>query len=196
MLCWAPWLFVCTDPLAVAALAVEFSAAGWAVRSGSTGAQVTPVIGCSDHVGPGPAPVAVVVDPVDAERCAEVIDLLVRSSSVVAHVPDRAVAIDLYDQGSRLARAEWYDEHQRPVCDSLDGTQVGLLLALVRGDTVEQASQRCHLSQRTAARRLADARRVLGARTNGEAALALEHRIARRRPGTPDESVPGQPQPG
>jgi DNA-binding CsgD family transcriptional regulator len=59
-------------------------------------------------------------------------------------------------------------------CDverALDDEQRRLLELLGRGLSVVEAARRLHLSRRTAERRLAEARSILGAATNAEAVL-------------------------
>lgn len=62
----------------------------------------------------------------------------------------------------------------RDVEGALDVEQRRLLGLLGRGLAVAEAAQRLHLSPRTAERRLAEARAVLGATTNAEAVLRAE----------------------
>jgi DNA-binding CsgD family transcriptional regulator len=61
-------------------------------------------------------------------------------------------------------------------CDverALDDEQRRLLELLGRGLSVVEAARRLHLSRRTAERRLAEARSILGAATNAEAVLRV-----------------------
>ena len=110
------------------------------------------------------------------------LDRLLDGALVVATCEDRLVALRLFDEGRRLVAAEWYDEPHPPPTQGLDETQMMLLLALSRGCTVAEAADAGHLSERTAARRLAAARAMLGCRSNVEAALAVRQRIERLRP--------------
>jgi DNA-binding NarL/FixJ family response regulator len=123
------------------------------------------------------APVLCVAQLDGGAGIAEVIDLLLRGVSVVVLVADPTLAIDVFDQCRRIATAEWFDQAQRPVTDQLSDEQVALLLAIRSGDDVEQAARRHHLSERTAARRLNDARRSLGARSTAEAVSLVGRRI-------------------
>lgn len=62
-------------------------------------------------------------------------------------------------------------------CDverALDDEQRRLLELLGHGLSVDETARRLHLSRRTAERRLADARSILGAATNAEAVLRAQ----------------------
>jgi DNA-binding CsgD family transcriptional regulator len=61
--------------------------------------------------------------------------------------------------------------HSRPPEWSLDEDQRQLLQLLCEGLSLAEAAERLHLSQRTAERRLAEARAALGAATTAEAVL-------------------------
>lgn len=111
------------------------------------------------------------------EDVTAVVELLLRSVWVVAEVTDPQVASDLYDQGRRLGTAEWFDRVNRPVSDGLSQDQLRLLLQIRRGADIERAARVVHLSPRTAARRLNDARHVLRARSNAEAVARVGRRI-------------------
>jgi DNA-binding NarL/FixJ family response regulator len=63
---------------------------------------------------------------------------------------------------------------------ALDDEQRRLLQLLCHGLSVAEAARRVHLSRRTAERRLANARGVLGAATNAEAVLRAQgHELSR-----------------
>ncbi len=112
-----------------------------------------------------------------AAQVATVAELLTRGISVAAGCASVDLAKDLFDQGRRLAPAEWYDRARPPLTLGLEATHIALLLRVRAGDDVDAAARHCHVSLRTAARRLAEARDVLGARTNTAAALALGDRV-------------------
>lgn len=111
------------------------------------------------------------------EHTTSVIEQLLGGVWVVAEVQDPLIAADLHDQGRRLGVAEWYDQHRRPVTDGLSDEQVRMLLEIRRGADVERAARAVHLSPRTAARRLNDARQALRARSTGEAVARVGRRI-------------------
>ncbi len=113
---------------------------------------------------------------------AGIVDLLMSGVSVAVLATDRAMATDLFDQCRRVATAEWFDHTHRPLADRLTDEQLALLLAVRSGDDIEQAARRHHLSARTAARRLADARHALGARSRAEAVSIIGRRIDELRP--------------
>jgi DNA-binding NarL/FixJ family response regulator len=108
---------------------------------------------------------------------AQIADLLLRGVSVAVLASEPALATDVFDQCRRLATAEWFDSTHRPVAEHLSDEQLALLLAIRDGDDVEQAARRYHPSPRTAARRLTDARRALGARSTAEAVSIAGRRI-------------------
>lgn len=105
------------------------------------------------------------------------IEQLLAGVWVVAEVADPILAADLHDQGRRLGIAEWYDQHRRPVTDGLSDEQVRMLLEIRRGADIEHAARLVHLSPRTAARRLNDARHALRARSTAEAVARVGRRI-------------------
>ncbi len=112
-----------------------------------------------------------------ATQIAAVTELLTRGISVAVGCTSVDLAKDVFDQGRRLAPAEWYDRTQPPLTVGLDATHIALLLRVRAGDDVDAAARHCHVSLRTAARRLSEAREVLGARTTTAAALALGARV-------------------
>lgn len=170
-----PRLFVCTDERSLRAVLTELASAGWDVHRSLQIAPSPWVHGRSTTVCTD--------DLRDPAEIGEVAELLTRGLSVAVLAESDAVATDLYDQCGRLARAEWYDGEHPPASAGLDAAQIGLLLAVRRGQGIPAAARDHHLSQRTAARRLADARAVLGCRTNGEAAARIGARIDSLRPG-------------
>jgi DNA-binding CsgD family transcriptional regulator len=98
-------------------------------------------------------------------------------SHCVVQASEPTLATEVFDQCRRVASAEWFDQARRPITDQLSDEQVALLLAIRSGDDIEQAARRHHLSERTAARRLNDARRSLGARSTAEAVSIVGRRI-------------------
>jgi hypothetical protein len=167
-----PRLAVCTDEPAMAAIRCEFAAAGWTIR---TALDLPHPWSANDRR-------TLCTDTVDrATRVGEVADLLMRGVSMAVRTDDDLAAVDLFDQCRRLARAEWFDQRHRPVCDRLDAVHVALLLRIRAGDDVEEAARSCHLSPRTAARRLAEARRRLDTPTTAEAATRVGARIEQLR---------------
>jgi DNA-binding NarL/FixJ family response regulator len=152
----------------------ELVAAGWSLRQslavepspwGRTGSTevCTAEVTTSDQIG-------------------DVAELLARGISVAIEVLERSLAADLYDQCARLATAEWCDDAHPPLCIGLDAVQIGLLVELSRGADVAAAARTHHLSERTAARRLATAREQLGCRSTAEAAARVAAHLARLRP--------------
>ena len=111
------------------------------------------------------------------EDLCEVADLLARGITVVASAEDEQLAAALFEQGGRLARSEWFDRESPPLTLGLARIHLSLLLRLQRGDDVASAARACHVSPRTAARRLAEARNRLHARTTAEAAARVAARI-------------------
>jgi hypothetical protein len=64
-----------------------------------------------------------------------------------------------------------------PAGQSVDPETADLLRELAAGRSVEQAASACLMSRRTAYRRLGEARRALGVRTNRELLLEFERRL-------------------
>ena len=96
---------------------------------------------------------------------------------VAAVATDPSLAAEAFEQCRRIAVAEWFDRARPPIGDRLTDEQIELLVAIRNGADVEQAARRCHLSPRTAARRLTDARQSLGARSTAEAVSLVGRRI-------------------
>ncbi len=111
----------------------------------------------------------------------DAMDLLIRGASVAVCVPDTDQAARIWDEGRRVAVAEWYDAEQRPFADDLDDVQVALLLGISEGMDVETAARSVNLSSRTAARRLAAARSALDTATTAAAATRVRSRICELR---------------
>ena len=160
---------VCSDAAALSAVRREFIAAG------ST-AMTLPELRLDDQRG-GDERVLCVLQLDGPADVTDVVDLLLRRVSTAVLAVDPVLATDVFDQGRRVATAEWFDHSRRPLADQLSDEQLGLLLAIRSGDDVEQAARRLHLSARTAARRLTEARRSIGARSTAEAVSVVGRRI-------------------
>jgi DNA-binding NarL/FixJ family response regulator len=157
---------VCSDERALDAVRREFVAAGW-----------TPCEqGDCSSVSVGGRQLCVTRLETAAD-IATVVELLLRGVSVAAVATDPSLAADAFDQCRRIAVAEWFDRARPPIGDRLTDEQIELLVAIRNGADVEQAARRCHLSPRTAARRLTDARQSLGARSTAEAVSLVGRRI-------------------
>jgi hypothetical protein len=171
----APRACVCSDDLALAAVEREFVAAGWT-------SFTLPDLLSHPRRGEGVRPLGIIrLDTQD--DIAPAADLLLQGVSVVVAASEPTLAADAFDQCRRLAAAEWFDRTHRPLADQLSDEQLLLLLAIRAGDDVEAAARRLHLSPRTAARRLHDARRALGARSTAEAVTLVGCRIDELRGG-------------
>ena len=166
----SPRLIVCLGAAATTAVDTELRVATRTAAEEPRGAAAVAVA----------APTSMVI--VHDEDHRRALDRLLDGALVVATCEDRLVALRLFDEGRRLVAAEWYDGPHPPPTQGLDDSQMMLLLALSRGCTVAEAAEAGHLSERTAARRLAAARATLGCRSNVEAALAVRRRIERLRP--------------
>lgn len=145
---------VCGDEAALEALRREYAAAGR--DEGEDRVQVR-------HVDA-------------ADQLADVLDLVADGRSLIVVVSDPGLAADLFDQCRRLTRTEWFDPQRRPITDALQEVHLRVVLAVGEGDDIAAAARRCHLSTRTAARRLSEARRMLGARSTAEAVSILGRR--------------------
>jgi hypothetical protein len=164
-------LVVCADHQARDAVVLEFEAAGWHTEAG-LGTPGTPP-------DPGGIRVADLEDPEDLAALAA---LLSSGRSAVVTATSSRLAADAYDQCRRLALAEWYDAEHRPFADGMESVHLLLLERIGRGDGVAAAARHANVSGRTAARRIADARRLSGSRTNREAAVRLLSRLEALRP--------------
>jgi DNA-binding NarL/FixJ family response regulator len=111
------------------------------------------------------------VDGEEAARAALV--AVVRGASVVVCVekaPPQVAAQFVED----LVRLNTVEQHRPALADPLarlDAEQRRLLELLAEGRSLGDAAEALHISRRTADRRLAEARRALGARTTAEAIL-------------------------
>jgi hypothetical protein len=160
---------VCSDPAALSAVRREFVAAGWT-------SSPMPDLLADPRRSVGARDLCV-EQLEDAAGISGVADLLLSGISVAVLACDPPLATDVFDQCRRIATAEWFDSTHRPVAEHLSDEQLALLLAIRDGDDVEQAARRYHLSPRTAARRLTDARRALAARSTAEAVSIAGRRI-------------------
>jgi DNA-binding NarL/FixJ family response regulator len=128
--------------------------------------------------GPAP-PGAVRVGMVgDATTAAQAVLAAVRGCDlVVLGAAERAVIDQLCDDLRRLGQL---DHRVEPVVAiSLSEDERALMAKLAGGATLGEAAKALHMSRRTADRRLASARRALGAASTSEAVvLARRHGIA------------------
>jgi DNA-binding NarL/FixJ family response regulator len=93
---------------------------------------------------------------------------------VVAAAPDEALLVELFRDLRRLGPVEhWTSSAKAAPANPLDPDQEALLQLLAGGASVAEAATRLFLSQRTAERRLAAARRSLGVGTTAEAVVAF-----------------------
>jgi DNA-binding CsgD family transcriptional regulator len=134
-----------------------------------------------------------VVADLDGARSA-VLDAA-RGLTVVAYVPDASPAlVDLLrlDLG-RLGGVTVIDNADGPATAvPLDPQIRELLELLISGSSLGDAAKQLHLSRRTADRRLAEARRLLGARSTAALLVAYGVDTAAVDVGAP-EPVPGRP---
>ena len=165
-----PRLVVCADEAALDSVRAEFGAASRSVRSG---------FAVDDH--PWTLDRSWVCVASGEVEVARAVDLLIRGASVAVCVPDRGQGARIWDEGRRVAVAEWYDAEHRPLAEGLDVVQLTLLLRISEGMDVETAARSVNLGARTAARRLAAARSVLGTNTTAAAAARVRSRICELR---------------
>jgi DNA-binding NarL/FixJ family response regulator len=125
---------------------------------------------------PGAVRVGAVTDPTSA---AQAVLAAVRGADLVVLAAGERVVIDqLCDDLRRLGRLD-HRVDPDPVTP-LSPDERALLAQLVGGASLGQAARALHLSRRTADRRLASAKRALGAQSTSEAVV-----LARRRGVTP-----------
>jgi DNA-binding CsgD family transcriptional regulator len=126
--------------------------------------------------GPSP-PGAVRVGVVaDSSSAAQAVLAAVRGCDlVVLGVGERAVIDQLCDDLRRLGELDHRVEPPEPAVE-LTGDERALLQHLVSGASLGAAAKALHVSRRTADRRLASARRALGAGSTSEA-LVLARRL-------------------
>jgi DNA-binding CsgD family transcriptional regulator len=123
---------------------------------------------------PGTAPAStelVCAGQVDTVRDAEAALLAaLGGAGIVAVLPDDdALSASFFEDLRRLGDVEVADESPQNPLERLDEEQRRLLDLLAKGLSVTAASRRLFLSRRTADRRLAQARAMLGVRSNAEA---------------------------
>jgi DNA-binding CsgD family transcriptional regulator len=121
---------------------------------------------------PAPGGPVVCVGPVltGSAASAAVLAAVAGSSLVVDATADRDVIDRLCDDLQRLGRLE--HRLSPPSRPPLPPAELDLLALLMGGATLGQAARALHLSRRTADRRLASARRALGAGSTAEAVAA------------------------
>lgn len=164
----APRLAVCHCERLAAAVLNELVAAGW-----STATEPLPARPWSLR----DASLVTSASVTGLDQLGEIAEVLSRGVSVVASAGSEQLGAQLFDQCRRLAAAEWFDPDVPPLTAGLDLLHLQLLLGIQQGDDVAAAARRCHVSPRTAARRLAEARSQLGARTTAEAAARVATRV-------------------
>ena len=126
---------------------------------------------------PGAVRVGVVADAAGAARA--VLAAVRGCDLVVQAAGERSVIDQLCDDLRRLGALEHLVGGEAPGTPVLSAEERGLLARLVAGASLGQAARALHISRRTADRRLASARRALGARTTSEAVvLARRHGIS------------------
>lgn len=151
----APPYIVITGGSGLAEAAAETRAAGWRVVSGwhpPAGAKQVVCVGRVESA---------------ADASAALLAAVAGHGIVFEAAADHDLIDRLCDDVRRLGRLEHRDEADaRP---SLPADEHALLDRLLSGQTLGQAAAGLHLSRRTADRRLASARRALGAGSTAEA---------------------------
>ncbi len=132
-----------------------------------------------DRARPGKVCAGEVADEQSAQQA--VLAALARSNLVVAASAPREVIDMLCDDLRRLGKLDHRVGDQARSAAELGHTERALLERLLAGDSLGEAAAALHLSRRTADRRLAAARRALGAATTAEA-LALAVKAGLRPP--------------
>ena len=163
-----PRLAVCCCERLAGAVLNELDAAGWSRAPEPLAASPWSLRG--DHLVSRTSVTGV-------DQVGDVAERLSRGVSVVVDVASEQLRADLFDQCRRLAAAEWFDADGPPLTAGLEPLHLQLLLGIQLGDDVAAAARRCNVSPRTAARRLAEARASLGARSNAEAAARVAERV-------------------
>lgn len=166
---------VCTRADHVDALANELVAAGWSAHEGWD-VDPEPWSRRGENLLCAGADLSAAALPT-------VLELLIRDVSVVVHASDHDAALRAFDEGRRVASAEWFDEHRPPLSSGLDLMQLRLLVAIGQGADVRSAALGVHTSERSAARCLSAARAVLGVTTTAEAAARVTARTSTLRSG-------------
>lgn len=155
------------DERAAARIADELRADGWQIHL----RLEPPVAGWRLDRGRHVC-VAEVADRQDVEAA---LLLAVRGAGIVAWAPRADHAAQLYDGLSRLGKVEIPDEEDRATGD-LEPDQLRMLELLADGATQVEVAERLGWSRRTVTRRLAEARRTLGAQTTAQAVVAWRRR--------------------
>jgi DNA-binding NarL/FixJ family response regulator len=121
---------------------------------------------------PDPAGV-VCVGRVETPRDAEAaLVAVLGGAGIVAVLPnDAALSASFFEDLRRLGQVAVAEEPRQARLERLDEEQRRLLDLLADGSSLAAAARRLYLSRRTADRRLAAARAVLGARSNAEAVV-------------------------
>jgi DNA-binding NarL/FixJ family response regulator len=137
------------------------------------------VVRTLEAAGPGTAYVGQVTDERSAQHA--VLAALAGAHLVVAAAAPREVIDMLCEDLRRLGTLDHQVGVQAAPAGGLGDTERALLKQLLKGDSLGEAANALHLSRRTADRRLASARRALGAATTAEA-LAIAVRMGLRPP--------------
>jgi DNA-binding NarL/FixJ family response regulator len=148
----------------------EFEAKGWLVLEGFDleGARSTRAIRAGRIAAPEDAKAAILV----AARGAGLIVHLLGSEATSAGLFDDLRRIGIVEfRGAGTPTPE--REPRTAAGSALDEDQLTILRLLGEGMTVSSAAKRLHLSRRTAERRLAKARLVLGVGTTAEAVFLV-----------------------
>lgn len=162
----APFL-LCTAPDVREEAAAELSGLGWSVLDGWRLPEEPWNVSAARVACTGAVP--------DAENARAAVLAAARGAAIVALVEVAGEhACALFDDLSRLGSVEVRTpESPLGVVLGLDPDQAALLDLLASGATVAEASRTLFLSRRSAHRRLAAARRALGARSNDAAVVAF-----------------------
>jgi DNA-binding CsgD family transcriptional regulator len=125
----------------------------------------------------------VCVGRIETARDAEAALLAVLGGAeIVAALPDdAALSASFFEDLRRIGQVDVADEPRPTPLERLDEEQRRLLDLLAEGFSVAAASRRVYLSRRTADRRLASARAVLGVRSNAEAVVLASSAADRAR---------------
>ncbi|HET7016699.1 MAG TPA: hypothetical protein VFI65_22445 [Streptosporangiaceae bacterium] len=132
-----------------------------------------------EAAGPGTAYAGQVADERAAQQA--VLAALAGAHLVVAATAPREVIDMLCEDLRRLGTLDHRVGVPATPAGGLGDTERALLERLLKGDSLGEAANALHLSRRTADRRLAAARRALGAATTAEA-LAIAVRIGLKPP--------------
>lgn len=162
-----PPFLLCATPDVREAAARELHERGWSVLDGWRLPEEPWSLAAARVACTGAVP--------DAEAARAVVLAAARGAAVVALVDiAREHACALFDDLRRLGAVELRTSDS-PLGDvlGLDPEQAALLRLLASGATVAEASRMLFLSRRSAHRRLAAARRVLGVRSNDAAVVAF-----------------------